>query len=77
MAVAVEIKFVPLIVSVKFAPPAVAVFGLRLAIVGAGGPTIKATASEASLAVATLIFAIPALAIRAAGTAAVNCVELT
>jgi hypothetical protein len=71
-------KFVPFTVSVKADPPAVAEVGLRLVIVGVGTVILKADDDDAlPPAFATVILALPALAISAAGTAAVNCVELT
>ncbi len=71
-------KFVPLTVSVNAAPPAVAEIGLRLVMVGVGAVSGNAIAADGLPPVLiAVIFALPALAIKLAGTAAVNCVELT
>ena len=65
-------------VSVNCAPPAVADAGLRLLIVGVGTVMLKADGDDAlPPAFVTVILALPEVAISAAGTAAVNCVELT
>jgi hypothetical protein len=78
LTVAPERKFVPLTVSVNAAPPAFAVEGLRPEIVGVGMLTGNVVAVDTvPPALVTVIFMLPALAISAAGTAAVNCVELT
>jgi hypothetical protein len=74
-AVTPETKFVPLMVSVKAAPPANAVLGLRLVIVGLGGRIVKLAAADVPPAVVTVTLAKPAAAIRPAGTGAVNLVE--
>ncbi len=73
----VEVKFVPVRVSVKAAPPARAMDGLRLVIVGAGGLTVKVKAEETPPALLTVMAAVPTLAISVAGTVAVSCVEVT
>lgn len=76
--VAPERKFVPLTVSVNAAPPAFIVEGLRPEIVGVGMLTGNVVAVDAvPPAFVTVILMLPALAIRLAGTAAVNCVALT
>jgi hypothetical protein len=76
--VAPERKPVPLTVSVKAGPPAVAEVGLRLVITGAAGLIVKvAAADEAPPGFITTTLATPAAEIRFAGTAAVNCVALT
>ena len=74
ITVAVEIKFAPLTVSVKAAPPAVADAGLRLVMVGGGGMMVKDALLEAPL---TVTLAAPAVAIRLAGTTAASCEALT
>ncbi len=76
--VAVERKPVPLTVNVNAAPPAVADVGLRLVIATAVGALMgNVSAVEALPPVfVTVILALPTLAIRLAGTAAVSCVEL-
>ncbi len=66
-------KFVPFTVSVKPAPPAVAEVGVRLLIVGVGTIILKPDDVDAlPPAFATVILALPELAISPAGTAAVN-----
>ena len=75
--VEVAVKFVPLMVSVKAAPPATAVVGFRLVMVGGGGLTVKAVPAELPLTLLTVTLIAPAVAIRLAGTAAINCVALT
>lgn len=75
--VEVEVKFAPLTVSVKAAPPAKALAGLRLVIVGASGLTAKLTAGDVPLTLRTVKLPVPTLAIRLAGIATVNCVGLT
>jgi hypothetical protein len=77
LTVAPDVKFAPPMVSVKAAPPAVAEFGLRLEIVGAGRLTVKVEGPEFPLAVDTVMPVVPEVAISAAGTIAVNCVQLT
>jgi hypothetical protein len=65
-----------LIVNVNAEPPVVAAFGLRLVIVRA--LTVKTTPLEAPPpGFTTVTLAVPALAMRPAGTVAVNCVALT
>ena len=73
VTVVVEIKLAPLTVSMKSAPPAVADAGLRLVMVGGGAVMVKDALLEAPL---TVTVAVPAVAIRLAGTAAVIWVEL-
>ncbi len=73
-----ERKFVPLTVSVNAAPPAVAEAGLRVVIVGVGTLIANVAAAERlPPEFAAVTFTLPTLAIRPAGTAAVNCVALT
>jgi hypothetical protein len=69
-----EVKFVPFTVSVKALPPTYALAGLRLVIVGAGGLTVKAALWLAPLTLLTVMLAVPAVAIKLAGTAAITCV---
>ena len=69
-----EVKLAPLTISVKAAPPAVADAGLRLVMEVGGKMMVKAALLEAPLTV-TLIA--PAVAIRLAGTSAINCDALT
>ena len=65
-------------VSVKAAVPAVTETGLRVEMTGVGTLIGSATATDALPPVLiAVMLALPALAIRLAGTAAVNCVELT
>lgn len=71
-----EVKLRPLIVMVKAALPATAREGLRLVRTGAGGLTIKLAPGETPPTVLTVMLAVPGLAIRLAGTAAVSCVGL-
>ncbi len=68
-----ETKFVPLTVNVNAGPPAVAEVGLRLEMAGVGTLIAKATPAEGvpPLLIAVMV-ALPALAIRLAGTAAVS-----
>ena len=72
----------PLTVRLKAVPPAVALLGERLVIVGAGlgALIVNAAAAEApppGAGLKTVTWAVPALAMSVAVTAAVNCVELT
>ena len=70
-------KPVPLTVSVNPAPPAVAEVGLRLVMVRRG-LIVKGNELEGTLpGLTTVTLALPALAIKLAGTRAVNCVALT
>jgi hypothetical protein len=57
----------------KAAPPAMAITGLRLAIVGGCGLMVKVVPEEFPLMSLTVMLTVPVLAIRLAGTAAVNC----
>jgi hypothetical protein len=75
--VAPEAKLVPFTVSVKAAPPAVAEVGARVVIVGGPGLMVKVEAGDVPRGSATVTLAVPAVAIRLAGTAAVSCVALT
>jgi uncharacterized membrane protein YedE/YeeE len=73
-------KFVPLTVNVNAAPPAVALVGESVVIVGAGLFTVKLTAAEVpppGAAFTTVTGNVPAVAISAAVIAAVTCVALT
>src|SRR5665213_28772 len=73
-----EIKPVPFTVSWKVAPVTVAELGLSVEIVGAGGLMVKTTALEAAASgFVTVTLALPAAAIRLAGTDAVSCAALT
>jgi len=79
-AVAPDTKLAPLMGSVKAAPPAVAVEGERLVMEGAGvgaALMVKVAADEVAPETVTVTFAVPAAAIRLAGTVAVSCVALT
>jgi hypothetical protein len=75
-AVAPLTKLVPSMVRVKAAPPATAVLGLRLVIVGLGGRIVKVAAAEVPPLVVTVTLAFPAAAIRLAAIGAVSLVEL-
>ena len=75
MAVVVDAKLAPSMVSVNAAPPATAELGLRLLIVDAG-PMTNAVPAEVTPPVDTVTLAVPAAAIWAALIAAVNCVAL-
>jgi hypothetical protein len=76
-------KFVPLTVSVKAAPPATALFGEIMVIVGREAAplvTVKFTAFEVpppGAGLVTVTADVPVEAMLVAGIAAVNCVELT
>jgi xanthosine utilization system XapX-like protein len=71
-----ETKFVPFTVSVNPEPPAVAQVGLSELIVGAALiVNVCAVDVDPAQGFATVIDAVPAVAIREAGTVAVNCVE--
>jgi hypothetical protein len=56
--------------------PAAATAGLRLEFESGGGRTVKAMAEEVSSAMLTVTLAVPAEAIRLAGTTAVSSVAL-
>ena len=64
-------------VSVKAALPCTTEVELKLRIVGLAGFTVKVAAEEVFPSVVTVTLAVPAVAIRLAGTVAVNCVALT
>ena len=73
-------KFVPVTVSVKAAPPAVALVGERAVMVGAGLLMVNATLPEVpppGAGVVTDTLAVPAEAMSAALIAAVKDVALT
>ena len=75
-------KPVPLIVTLKATPPAVALEGARLVIVGIGlgALIVKAAAVEVpppGAGLKTVTWDVPALAMSAATMAAVNCAALT
>jgi hypothetical protein len=76
--VAPERKPVPFTVRVKAAAPELAEFGLRLVMAGTGVLTgkLKAFDDTPSGSITTTV-AVPAAAIRLAGTGAVSCVALT
>ena len=76
-AVASETKLVPLIVRVKAGPPAVAELVLKPLMVGGAGSMVKVALAEVPPAVVTVTLAVPAVAIRAAGTVAVSWLSLT
>ena len=68
----------PLIVTENPGPPAIAVGGLNVEIFGVGRVIVKVAALEAALpGLTTVTLALPGLAIKLAGTAALNCVALT
>jgi hypothetical protein len=73
--IAPETKPVPLTVSVKPAWPAVAVLGLREVMAGPG-TMVKGRLFDVTSLSRTFTVAVPAVARRAAGTWAVNCVAL-
>ena len=79
----VEIRLVPLTISVNWAPPAVAEFGTKEVIVGAGllaADTLKFTEFDApppGVGFVTTTAGVPAVATSAARIVAVTCVELT
>jgi hypothetical protein len=71
-------KFVPFTVSVKAGPPAPVAAGFRLMMVGVGTVMGKLVDADGLPPVfVTVMPALPPLAIRLAGTEAVNCVALT
>ncbi len=72
----VEVKLVPLMVSVKALPKARVVVGLKAVMVGAGGLTAKGTPEETPALVVTVMLGVAMEVSRLAGTAAVSCVEL-
>jgi hypothetical protein len=76
-AIAPAAKPVPLIVSVKAAPPAFAELGFRLAMVGARGLMVNVDPADTPPVVVTVTLAVSAVAIRLAGTAAVSWLALT
>lgn len=80
LTVEVDTKFVPFTVSVNAAPPAVALLGERVVMVGNGLLMVKVADAEvpppgAGFVTVTLI--VPPVAISAARMAAVSCVALT
>lgn len=78
MAAEATVKFDPLMVSVKAAPPATAMDGLRLSRAGGGGRrSVKSKAEEFPLRSLMEMLAVLTLALKAAGTTAVSCVSLT
>ena len=70
---------VPCTVNVKAGPPAVTPPGEQPVSVGAGAVVIVNVAGPERYppGLTTVMLAVPALAIKLAGTVAVNCVELT
>lgn len=73
-------KLPPFTVKVKAAPPAVALAGERLVIVGDGLLIVKVAAAEApalGAGLATVMESVPADAMSPAGILAVSCVALT
>jgi len=80
LTTAVESKFAPVTVKVNPAPPAVAEAGEKplLLIVGAlAALIVNAAPVDVTADSDTVILAVPAVAIRLAGTAAVSCPEFT
>ena len=77
MTLVLESKFVPLTVSVKAAPPTVADVGLMLVMAAAAACTVKLLAALVPVVVVTTMLAVPAEAIRFAGTEAVTWFALT
>ena len=73
MIVDVEVKLVPMRVSVKSLPPAIAEAGLRLEITGADGLTVKVAAGETPPVVLTVMEEVLTVVIMLAGTTAVSC----
>ena len=76
--VEVETKFVPVTVKVNCGPPAVAQVGLIAVVVGTGLLMVNVTAFEVpppGAGFTMVMDAVPGLAMRAAGTVAVTCVE--
>ena len=69
---ALESKFVPFTVSVNATPPGAAEAGERLVIVGGRAETVKGAADDVPEVSVTVTFTVPAVAIKLAGTAAVN-----
>jgi len=67
---------VPLMVSVKVCAPAIIELGVKLVIVGLGGLTVNAVPAEDPPELVAIMLAVPAAAIRLAGTDAVICVAL-
>jgi hypothetical protein len=72
----VETKFVPLTVKVNCVSPALAHVGLSEVMVGVA-VMVKITAPDVPPHPPTVIEAVPGVAMRAAGTVAVSCLELT
>jgi hypothetical protein len=72
----VEMKFVPLTVNVNCGSPHAAQIGLSELMVGAA-LMVSVTAPDVDAHPATVIEAVPGVAMRAAGTVAVSCFELT
>src|SRR5438477_23090 len=80
LTVEVETKLVPFTVRVKEPLPAMVEVGLIEVMVGTGLLMLKVTALDVpppGAGFTTVMDAVPALAIRAAGTVAVSCVALT
>jgi hypothetical protein len=76
--VEVETKFVPVTVTVNWGPPAVAQAGLIAVVVGTGLLMVNVTAFDVpppGAGFTTVMDPVPGLAMRAAGTVAVSCVE--
>src|SRR5215471_19289083 len=73
-------KFVPFTVKVNAAPPAVALLGERLLMVGTGLLTVKVAAADVpppGVGFVTFTESVPAVAMSLAGMLAVTCVALT
>ena len=72
-----ETNPVPLTVSVKPAPPAVAEAGMVEVIVAGEGPIVNVAVFDVRPPETTVTVAVPGVATSAPGTEAVNCVKLT
>jgi hypothetical protein len=72
----VETKFVPLTVNVNCGSPAAAQVGLSKPMVGVA-LIVNVAAPDVAPHPPTVIEAVPGVAMRVAGTAAVSCLELT
>ena len=75
--IAPESKLEPLTVNVKAVPPAVAEEGDRLLLAGADALIVNVVPGDVPAEVVTVTIAVPAVAVRPAGTTAVSWVALT